>query len=187
MTSSFERARLVVGSLLIVASVALGAGPEGWQPLRPEADDDAPALAAMHALPRDAAAERVATVEPALSVSTVSVEDSAADKVPAAEEPLLVLEGSASWYADALAGRSTASGEPYDPSDLIAAHRALPFGTRLRVTNLANGRVVEVRVIDRGPFIAGRILDLSRSAAEQIGILRAGHGRVRVEVLEYGE
>ena len=60
------------------------------------------------------------------------------------------------------------------------------FGTRLRVTNLANDRSVEVRVIDRGPFAAGRILDLSRSAAEQIGIIRAGHGRVRVEVLEYG-
>ena len=107
--------------------------------------------------------------------------------VEAAEEALLVLEGGVSWYSDALAGRRTASGEPYDPTELIAAHRALPFGTRLRVTNLANDRTVEVRVIDRGPFIGGRILDVSRSAAEQLGIVRAGHGRVRVEVLEYGE
>lgn len=98
----------------------------------------------------------------------------------------MTLEGGASWYSDALAGRPTASGEPYDPTELIAAHRALPFGTRLRVTNLANGRDVEVRVVDRGPFIAGRDVDLSRRAAEQIGIIRAGHGRVRIEVLEYG-
>ncbi len=96
-----------------------------------------------------------------------------------------MLEGSASWYSDALAGRRTASGEPYDPTELIAAHRALPFGTRLRVTNLANDRSVEVRVVDRGPFVEGRMLDLSRSAAEKIGIIRAGHARVRVEVLEY--
>ena len=99
---------------------------------------------------------------------------------------MLVVEGGASWYGNELAGRPTASGVPFDPTELVAAHRALPFGTRLRVTNLENERSVEVRVVDRGPWVTGRIIDLSRSAAEQIGMLRAGHARVRVEVLEYG-
>lgn len=103
--------------------------------------------------------------------------------------PEAVLEtqvGSASYYADILAGRRTASGVRYDPAAAIAAHRELPFGTRLRVENLANGRVVEVEVVDRGPFARGRILDLSRSAARQLDFIRQGHTRVRIEVLEYG-
>lgn len=94
------------------------------------------------------------------------------------------LTGEASYYADSLAGRRTASGVPYRPNEMIAAHKTLPFGTLLRVTNLANGRVVEVRVVDRGPYAKGRILDLSRRAAEELGFIRQGHTRVRIEVLE---
>jgi len=188
MNASPDRSRLVVGGLLIIASVALGAGSEGWRPDAPGLETDVPELPVMDALPPrgpdvapPAAEPTVAPLEDAGPVEKDSVE-----RDSPRPDALLVVEGSASWYSDALAGRRTASGEPYDPAELIAAHRALPFGTRLRVTNLANDRAVVVRVIDRGPFAHGRVLDLSRAAAERIGILRAGHGRVRIEVLEYG-
>lgn len=95
-----------------------------------------------------------------------------------------LLYGKASFYSDSLHGNPTASGEPYDRDDLTAAHRSLPFGTRLRVTNLANGRSVEVRVNDRGPFVEGRIVDLSRRAAEEIGMIAAGVVEVSVEVVD---
>lgn len=93
-------------------------------------------------------------------------------------------EGSASYYHDTLEGRATASGEPYRGAALTAAHRSLPFGSKVRVTNPANGRSVVVRINDRGPFAAGRVIDLSRSAARQVGLLERGHGRVRLELME---
>lgn len=96
-----------------------------------------------------------------------------------------VQEGRASYYSDTLAGNPTASGEPYDPAALTAAHRTLPFGTRVRVTRLDDERSVEVRINDRGPFgRRDRIIDLSRAAAERLGMIRAGVIRVRIEVLE---
>lgn len=100
--------------------------------------------------------------------------------------PALATEqGEASYYSDALAGRSTASGEPYEPERFTAAHRKLPFGTHLRVTRLDDGRSVYVRINDRGPFgKRRRIVDLSRSAAEALGMLRAGVVPVKVEVVE---
>jgi rare lipoprotein A len=88
--------------------------------------------------------------------------------------------GLASYVGDALEGRPTASGERYRGSDLTAAHRSIAFGTRVRVTNLANGRSVVVRINDRGPFVGDRIIDLSRGAAERLDLVRAGVGRVRV-------
>lgn len=100
---------------------------------------------------------------------------------------LAVQHGSASYYSDAFAGRSTASGAPYQPHDFTAAHRDLAFGTVLRVTRKEGGQSVYVRVTDRGPFgPRGRIVDLSRAAAEQLGMLRAGVVKVKVEVVEYG-
>ncbi|HVS03908.1 MAG TPA: septal ring lytic transglycosylase RlpA family protein [Thermoanaerobaculia bacterium] len=95
-----------------------------------------------------------------------------------------VLEGRASYYHPSLEGNLTASGERYRGFELTAAHRELPFGTRLRVTNLRNGRSVVVRINDRGPFHPRRILDLSRAAARELGILFHGEVGVRVEVLE---
>ena len=92
-------------------------------------------------------------------------------------------EGMASWYGPGFAGRTTSNGEVFDPGQLTAAHRTLPFGTRVRVTNLDSGASVEVRINDRGPFKAGRIIDLSRAAAERIGMLSSGLARVRVEVV----
>jgi rare lipoprotein A len=97
------------------------------------------------------------------------------------EMPAFDREGVASWYGPGFAGRLTASGEVFDPGQLTAAHRTLPFNTHLRVTNLSNGRSVVVRINDRGPFAGGRIIDLSRAAAERIGMIASGTARVRLE------
>ena len=91
--------------------------------------------------------------------------------------------GIASFYGAYFAGRKTASGERFNPSKMTAAHKTLPFGTRVRVTNMRNGRSVVVRINDRGPFIRGRVIDLSRGAAGVIGMIGRGIAPVRVEVL----
>jgi rare lipoprotein A len=92
-------------------------------------------------------------------------------------------QGEASYYGAGLAGNRTASGERFDPHALTCAHRSLPLGTMLRVTNLANGRSVMVRVNDRGPFARSRILDVSLAAARDIDMVRSGKAMVRLEVL----
>ena len=92
-------------------------------------------------------------------------------------------EGIASWYGHPFDGRPTSSGEIFDMHDLTAAHRTLAFGTRVRVHDLDNGQDVVVRVNDRGPFVEGRILDLSYAAARQMGMIGAGTARVRLEIL----
>ncbi|MGI9356811.1 MAG: septal ring lytic transglycosylase RlpA family protein [Rhizobiaceae bacterium] len=89
--------------------------------------------------------------------------------------------GSASWYA--LDGRMTANGERMNSRRMTAAHRRLPFGTRIRVTNLRNGKSVVVRINDRGPFAKGRVLDVSKAAARRLGFLGRGHTRVKISVL----
>jgi len=88
--------------------------------------------------------------------------------------------GVASYYADRFHGRRTASGERYDRNALTAAHRRLPFGTRVRVTNLENGHAVDVRINDRGPFVAGRVIDVSYAAARKLGMMQRGVVKVRV-------
>jgi peptidoglycan lytic transglycosylase len=92
-------------------------------------------------------------------------------------------EGVASWYGIPYHGRKAADGETYDMETLVAAHRVMPFNTWLKVTNLANNRIVTVRIIDRGPFVDGRIIDLSKAAARQLELLGPGIGRVRLEVI----
>jgi rare lipoprotein A len=94
--------------------------------------------------------------------------------------------GLASYYGDGFAGRLTANGERYHPRAFTAAHRSLPFGTIVRVVREDSGQTIYVRINDRGPFVRGRVLDLSRAAAEAIDMLRAGVVRVRVEVVERG-
>jgi rare lipoprotein A len=96
-------------------------------------------------------------------------------------------EGLASWYGEPYHGRATASGTRYDMWGMTAAHRTLPFGTRVRVRNLDNGREADVTINDRGPFVAGRILDLSRAAAEALGAIGPGVIRVRLEVRTLGD
>jgi len=92
--------------------------------------------------------------------------------------------GMASYYADAFHGKKTSSGEVYNMNGLTCAHRWLPFGTQLRVTNLKSGAAVVVRVNDRGPFHHGRLIDLSKGAAKQIDMIRSGTARVSIEVVE---
>ena len=94
-----------------------------------------------------------------------------------------VQEGEASYYADSLHGNKTASGAPYDKNAMTAAHRSLPFDTRVKVTYLKTGKSVEVVINDRGPHAKGRIIDLSRAAAQAVGLVEDGHGKVRLEVL----
>jgi rare lipoprotein A len=89
--------------------------------------------------------------------------------------------GLASFYSE---GHETASGERFDPHELTAAHRTLPFGTRLQVTNVATGRSVMVRVNDRGPFVKGRVVDVSYSAAQALGMVHAGVADVKVDVVQ---
>ena len=92
-------------------------------------------------------------------------------------------EGLASWYGVPYHGRPAADGEIYDMEQMVAAHRTMPFNTWIKVTNLSNGRSINVRVIDRGPFVRGRIVDLSKAAARQIEMLGPGVARVRLEVI----
>lgn len=92
-------------------------------------------------------------------------------------------QGIASFYGRAFAGRPTATGERFNPEAMTAAHRTLPFGTRVRVTNTRNGRSVVVRINDRGPFVRGRIIDVSRGAARNLGMINSGLAPVTVEVI----
>lgn len=91
--------------------------------------------------------------------------------------------GIASWYE---MGHTTANGEAYNPDGLTAAHRTLPFGTVVQVKNLRNGRTVRLRINDRGPFVGGRIIDVSRGGARQLGLMGSGTARVRVTTLYSG-
>ena len=89
--------------------------------------------------------------------------------------------GRASWYK---MGHTTANGERMNANALAATHRSLPFGTKVRVQNLANGRSVVVRINDRGPFVGGRVIDVTRGAAEHLGMIRSGTAKVKVTVVE---
>lgn len=94
--------------------------------------------------------------------------------------PKVSQTGKASYYADKFDGRKTASGEIFRNQKLTAAHKTLPFGTKVKVTNLNNGKTVKVRVNDRGPFVAGRIIDLSKKAAKKIDIDKEGVAKVKI-------
>jgi rare lipoprotein A len=89
--------------------------------------------------------------------------------------------GVASWYGPGFHGRKTASGERYDQNDLTAAHRKLPLGSEVKVTNLENGRSITVEINDRGPYAKGRVLDLSKAAARELGMVENGLAKVRIE------
>lgn len=92
--------------------------------------------------------------------------------------------GMASYYGNELAGNRTANGERFDPGDMTAAHRTLPFGSKVRVTNMSNGQSVVVRINDRGPFGRGRVIDISQAAAREIGMHRSGTAKVSMTLLD---
>jgi rare lipoprotein A len=100
---------------------------------------------------------------------------------PLPEQPFFSQIGTASWYGGRHHGRKTASGERYNMHDMTAAHPSVKMGTVLRVTNLDNGRTTTVRINDRGPYVDGRVIDLSSAAAQDLGMKQSGLARVRVE------
>jgi rare lipoprotein A len=162
-----NRARMLfTGIVVLLAGAGLGVvsahGPAGVAPVVDEVTASF-MLAPVHAV--------------APEVTEAPAEEEAGPRV------IRTITGSASFYASSLAGRRTASGVRYNPREMVAAHPSLPFGSRLRVTNEANGKVVEVKVVDRGPFARGRVLDLSRVAAEKLDFIRRGHTMVTIEVL----
>ncbi len=104
-------------------------------------------------------------------------------EAPERGAPIYEEIGIASWYGRWHQGRLTASGQPFDMNKLTAAHPTLPLNTRARVTNMENGKSIEVRVNDRGPYVKGRAIDLSAKAAEKLGMMKQGLSVVRIEVL----
>jgi rare lipoprotein A len=99
-------------------------------------------------------------------------------------EVVTVMYGKASYYGSEFDGRSTANGETFSNREYTAAHKSLPFGSMVKVTNLANNKIVIVRINDRGPYVAGRVIDLSRKAAEELDMIRAGVIDVKIELLK---
>ena len=174
MQLRFERKALFAG-LTAMGALAMLLGTALWDESRsPEivrlgkgvASVDARPVAAYE--PRPAPAAAAATVEP---VPTPSPSESA------------IGAGHASYYGSELAGNRTASGEAFDPERLTAAHRTLPLGSKVRVTNARTGSSVVVRINDRGPFHGNRVIDLSTAAARTIGLIASGTGRVNLALL----
>ncbi|MEO5707542.1 MAG: septal ring lytic transglycosylase RlpA family protein [Alteraurantiacibacter sp.] len=128
-----------------------------------------------------------ATSEPFAEAQAVDVTEVTPELAPldtdTAPTGTPLAQGTASFYGRELAGHRTANGEAFDPAELTAAHRTVPFGSRVRVTNQRNGMSVIVRINDRGPFSRGRLIDLSTAAAERIDMVRSGHAAVSIELL----
>ena len=93
----------------------------------------------------------------------------------------------ASFYAEKFHGKRTSNGEIFNMNDLTCAHKSLPFNTILKVTNLSNGKTVQVRVNDRGPFVAGREIDLSKAAAKKLGMINSGTAKVKIQIVKMGK
>lgn len=139
----------------------------------------------------DAPAAAGPVLAPALAATALAASAPQADAITITPRPAAAIapkftpygEGVASYYGRELAGNRTASGERFDPAALTAAHRTLPFGTKVQVTNAATGDSVIVTINDRGPFHGNRLIDVSEAAAKEIGLKRMGSGRVQLAVL----
>lgn len=172
------------------AGLVTGSGEDTFGPSTPIRRDQMAATLA-RVLDRFVANEHM-TAEPApVSEPEPPAREQASEASASAPDPdgqqqgvVETFEGVASWYGDGFAGQTTACGDRFDPDALTAAHRSLPCGTHVRVTNLANGATTTVRINDRGPHAAQRVLDVSEHAAEELGFKGAGETRVRGEVLE---
>jgi len=117
---------------------------------------------------------------------TFTSEESIIDTLHNLSNAIESVTGFASFYADDFDGKKTSNGETYNMYELTAAHKTYPFNTMIRVVNLANNRSVIIRINDRGPFIEGRIIDLSLGAATQLGMDKTGIQKVRLEIIEWG-
>ena len=156
---------------------ALAETDAGIAPAPPEA-------VAAAALPRFVPSAEAVSADAGFAEAFAPFDDPAITMPPAPAEGAAtdINGGVASWYGPGFAGRRTANGERFNPSEYTAAHRTLPFGSKVRVTH--NGRSVVVRINDRGPFHGGRVIDLSQAAAEELGLRRAGSGRVQLALLD---
>lgn len=141
------------------------------------------ALGALFSLPAIAQASPLATKSESPSPAAVPTPAAAAPAAPASAATAGRTEGLAANYSNRFNGRKTASGQIFDQNALTGAHRTLPFGTRVKVTNTRNNRSVVVRINDRGPTQPGRVIDLSRAAAGKLAMLRTGLVPVRLEVI----
>jgi len=141
-----------------------------------------------------ALAANVSPLEPSAVIRDVEPSSNWVEKLPRQVVPATPVNGQlatarpsrvgmASWYGPGFYGGRTANGERFRPGTLTAAHRTLPFGTLVRVTNLYNGRSAVVRINDRGPFHGGRIIDLAKGAAAQLGVTSSGTAQVKLEVI----
>lgn len=185
---------VALSSFALAAGTALGASTARDRP-QDQNPSSRSTTRANAQTPVEAAGPAISRAQPATSGPTQGSDAEASpDRQPraprtpqtedrTAEEPNRVLEGRASWYGPGFAGQTTASGEIYDPGEMVAAHKSLPLGTRVRVTNERNGETVELRVIDRGPYAGGRILDVSSAAANELNMKGSGVAPVTVEVL----
>jgi rare lipoprotein A len=131
-----------------------------------------------------AASEMAVEIVPVVDAPLADLPDPASAPVTAEPTATSLGTGTASFYGRKFHGRRTASGEAFDMAAMTAAHRTLPFGSLVRVINPANGRSVTVRINDRGPFSRGRVIDVSRAAAEELGLVARGHGTVALELIE---
>jgi rare lipoprotein A len=129
-------------------------------------------------------ARALAGIAAAILASCAGERDRAEPKLSCSEARAYATTGTASWYGRTHHGRRTANGERFDMNRLTAAHRQLPLGTKIRVTNLENGKSVVLVVNDRGPFVPGRLVDVSKRAAEDLGFAGQGTARVRITVVE---
>jgi rare lipoprotein A len=177
---------LILTAALSSASQGCGIISDGPNPamstravLRPEPRTDNPSIVEpqAHPVPRE--------IPPSAEVPSSPEAEQAPPvaKIPAPPQPTMMETGLASWYGPRLHGKLTASGEIFNQEKFTAAHRTLPWGSRVKVTNLANGKSVVVQINDRGPSVRGRILDVSRAAARALGMVKSGTTTVRIEWL----
>jgi rare lipoprotein A len=183
MRDQRRTSRIVLAAVTTAAVLAAGCAPGDDEP-ETLSDEEIAALIAEH--PR--LAERpLPEPQPNGDADPNDVPDHVRDRLDNAA--LERVTGGATFYADYFEGRRTASGIPFQQNQMVAAHRAYPFGTILRVTNLRNDRSVNVKVVDRGPFgpaATRATIDLSRRAAQQLNFIQAGRAQVQIEVLEWG-
>ncbi len=135
-------------------------------------------------------AESCATVSPGKSetafspaVVVPSVKQITNKQIAKPSKTKILQQGLASWYGREFSGKQTAGGDSFDEAKLTAAHKTFPLGSRVKVTNLRNGKAVEVEITDRGPFVDGRVIDVSEAAAHKMGIIASGTAPVQVELL----
>jgi rare lipoprotein A len=183
LTAPRRLAALAILAIALPAGSAMAtSGDRARSDLFVEASAEMPsadAPFAAHFAPFDSAPAPIAPPAAAVDIGSL-----ATPLEPAETDTLRPLgNGVASFYGRKFHGRRTASGEQFDMNAMTAAHRTLPFGTRVRVTNPRNGRSVVVRINDRGPFSRGRTIDLSRKAAGELGIIARGHAQVELDVI----